>query len=88
MAQKSKTMADRFAATLSAYVGDHGPVLATDLKVFRDPKVEGCYAVRALIDGDTVDFLFTRGNFDDPDEVEEVEFETWPPVSGSPKFFT
>lgn len=81
-----KKLRDRFAQTLSAYTG--AAITGVQLKLFADPKVSGCYAVRYTpAQGDPVDFLFTHGQYDDPDQVEEVELEQWPPVSGAPKFF-
>lgn len=52
---------------------------------YPDPAVPGCVAV--LIEGkgddDTYGLLFAAGSV----EPDEVEFTSWPPVSGSLKFF-
>lgn len=80
------TLAERFAATLSTYTG--GVVRASELKVFQDPKVSDCYAVRYVHPcGETYDALFTHGVYDDPEQIEDAEFESWPPTSGELKFF-
>lgn len=59
------------------------------LEVYPDPHVEGTYAARAQWsdeNGDIVtqDFLVKgvkRGGSIDPDSLEEVEFNSWPPKS-------
>ena len=56
-----------------------------NIEVFEDPQVRGTLAVRLTRDENgedyTFDLLWYGGGFD------EVEFETWPPTSGEPKFF-
>lgn len=51
--------------------------------VSADPRVSGTYAIRATFKGQTVDFLYAgyKGGLADPKELEEVEFNSWPPVS-------
>jgi hypothetical protein len=59
----------------------------------RDPQVPTTFAVRFRQDGDLVDLMFvTGGEEGETDEVlsrtlEDAEFDIWPPVSGSLKFF-
>jgi hypothetical protein len=48
-----------------------------------DPKVEGTVALRVMTGKRTIDLLLVRGTA----EFDEVEWETWPPKSGSLKFF-
>jgi hypothetical protein len=68
------------------------------VKVMRDPRVHETFAARFKWNGETVDLLFITGhcpNADDPNDpasvleavLEEVEFDTWPPVSGDLRFF-
>ena len=59
-----------------------------------DPQVAGAVALRATLEGgDVVDFLLSgnapRCNTHQAlaDELEECEFESWPPRSGNLKFF-
>lgn len=53
------------------------------IEVVPDPKVDGTFAVRVYRKRDnyTFDLLWYKGGYD------EVEFETWPPVSSDLKFF-
>jgi hypothetical protein len=53
------------------------------IEVVPDPRVDGTYAVRVYRSDDdvTFDLLWNRGAYD------EVEFSSWPPVSGNLKFF-
>jgi hypothetical protein len=57
--------------------------LENKIEVIPDPRVDGTYAVRVYRSEDdyTFDLLWNRGAFD------EVEFSSWPPVSGDLKFF-
>lgn len=57
--------------------------LENKIEVIPDPRVDGTYAVRVYRKEDdyTFDLLWNRGAFD------EVEFSSWPPVSGDLKFF-
>jgi hypothetical protein len=53
------------------------------IEVVPDPRVDGTYAVRVYRSSDdvTFDLLWNRGAYD------ELEFSSWPPVSGNLKFF-
>jgi hypothetical protein len=53
------------------------------IEVVPDPRVDGTYAVRVYRSDDdvTFDLLWNRGAYD------ELEFSSWPPVSGNLKFF-
>ena len=65
----------------------------TNLKTYRDPKVNGTYALRAEIETvGAIDFLLV-GHFVEEwtpegimEQLEECEFEKWPPKSGEPQF--
>jgi hypothetical protein len=62
------------------YDADHDVIM----KTYQDPHLDGVYAVRACApidrDWDGMDFLIHLD--DEPgDQVEEVEFKTWPPES-------
>lgn len=73
-----------------------------EVAVIEDPNVAGVYAIRATFYGETATYgcqwhqyflLNTNEMGDGPnngryaDYLEEVEFTSWPPVSGQPKFF-
>jgi hypothetical protein len=66
---------------LEMYVDYNNP--DNKIEVIPDPRVDGTYAVRVYRsdDGYTFDLLWNRGAFD------EVEFSSWPPLSGDLKFF-
>lgn len=71
--------------------------MVKDIKIHPDPQVEGTFAVRVTIRESVnyrhddqlhtfeylqdIDLLWNKGSYD------EVEFESWPPVSGDLKFF-
>lgn len=65
------------------------------IKVIRDPKVDGTFAARFYDLGydEVTDLLFVTGGVEGTIEeildrtLEGVEFESWPPQSGSLKFF-
>jgi len=69
------------------------------LERYDDPRVAGCIALRCTVlegepDGGTVLQFFISGNApvlktkeDVSVNLEEAEFETWPPRSGKLKFF-
>jgi len=53
------------------------------VEVVEDPKVIGTYAIQVTRVGEGRSFhLLWSAHY-----LEEVEFETWPPESGEPKFF-
>jgi len=56
-----------------------------EASVFPDPRITGTYAVRVEVAGSTIDFLVRGVDSGEPidpwSQVEEVEFETWPPRS-------
>jgi hypothetical protein len=67
---------------------------ADTIQVMEDPQVRDTWAVQFTdADGETVQLMFVCGYEQGmPDEVlenclEEVEYETWPPQSGSLRFF-
>ena len=81
----SAAVKDEVVAAIREYTGRK--VDASKVEVFADPKVSGCYAARwTKGKDDTVDMLFTNGEIT-ADGLEEVEFKSWPPTSGAPKFF-
>lgn len=59
--------------------------------LWADPKVPGTYAGRKKgdkgSDGVIEGFLITHSGIGE-DDVEEMEFESWPPKSGPLRFFT
>ena len=67
----------------------------TGLKVKRvdihyDPIVDGCYAMRVIIDDDDQPVYFLKDARDKKltvDTIEEIKIESWPPPSGNLKFF-
>jgi hypothetical protein len=64
-------------------IGDYTGLAVNELDVCPDPKVEGTYAARAtLSDGHVMTCLFI-GEIS-TENLEEVEFTTWPPSSGNP----
>lgn len=75
---------------------DYSPV-PESVEVMADPQVDGTYAARfADEDGTTVDLLFVTASYPADgltdaqlieQTLEEVEYETWPPRSGSLRFF-
>lgn len=59
------------------------------IDVFQDPKVSGCIAIRVTVKGipRKLDFLKTHNDPINADNLEEAEFDQWPPKSGELKFF-
>jgi len=64
------------------------------IKLYPDPQVEGTYAIRTKVEGEEghLDWLICHYRSDwsidkIEHELEECEYESWPPVSGSLKFF-
>jgi hypothetical protein len=53
----------------------------TKVEVYPDPKVDGTYALRVYREDLTFDLLWYKNGFD------EVDFTTWPPISGDLRFF-
>jgi hypothetical protein len=51
-----------------------------NVEVYKDPKVDGTYAVRVYSKNSTFDLLWHRNSFD------EVNFTNWPPVSDELRF--
>lgn len=51
------------------------------IQIYPDPQVEGVFALRIKRKDVEFDLLWNHGGYD------EVEFETFPPVSGNLKFF-
>lgn len=68
---------------LSYYYGVDSKNKLDKIKVFKDPKVSGTLALRVYRSSDEFEFdlLWTRDGF------EEVEFDTFPPISGDLNFF-
>jgi len=63
-----------------------------EIKVVEDPKVANTYAIRCKFGKEQVDFLIegfrkSMDNEEISDNLEECEFESFPPESGSLKFF-
>jgi hypothetical protein len=53
------------------------------MKTYPDPQVPGTYAIRAINKrGENVDFLYCGGEPIE-DNLEEVEYNSWPPKSGN-----
>ena len=73
---------------LKKAIGMYSGKTILKIQIHPDPKVAGTYAIRA----DGMDFLITRFPSlktykDIIDNLEDVEWETWPPKSGDLKFF-
>jgi len=62
---------------LEDYIDDKN----TKVEVYPDPKVDGTYALRVYREDLTFDLLWYKNGFD------EVDFPTWPPISGDLRFF-
>lgn len=77
-----------FKKAIESYTGD----TVTSLKIIEDPQVPGTYAIRSKFKKENQDWLVVHYN---PqwtqkqleNNLEECEYETWPPVSSSLKFF-
>lgn len=84
-------------AIIKAGIEEHTDRSVASLQMHADPKVEGSYAIRASMDdGETIDFVLlahwllksqtlTPSLVDE--NLEEVEFTSWPPSSGNMQFF-
>ena len=64
------------------------------IKIHRDPQVDGTYAIRTKFEGEeeNQDWLVCHYRSDWSidkigEEIEECEYESWPPASGGLKFF-
>lgn len=83
-------------------VEEYMAVKPVKVEVVADPKVSGVFAIMATFHGETsyygsewkASFLLNTNDMDTgpdwgryADYLEEVEFTSWPPVSGQPKFF-
>lgn len=53
----------------------------TTVEIEEDPQVDGTWAVRVHRSDETFELLWHHGGFD------EVDFETWPPISGESRFY-
>jgi len=84
-----KTTQQSIKEAVEYYLGQS----CSKVEIFRDPQVEGTYAIKIFFDdGNTEDMLIV--GFDNADSIEEIsekleecEFGSWPPTSGSLKFF-
>lgn len=74
---------DQLRAVIEEYSGER----VIELKIYHDKKCRGCVAMRAVFasDGMEHDFIFMAGVPRTVDELEECEFETWPPREGKQK---
>ena len=75
-------MATRYSAVEAVREYTGNPDL--ELETYLDPKVPGCVALR---DKEGNGYLIAANVPACADNVEEVEFESWPPKSGEPRFF-
>lgn len=76
--------------TVGRAIADYSGVAPSSLSCYPDPKVPGTYAFRASFpDGTGLDFLVIGVPLADVtgEDLEETDFETWPPVSGDLNFF-
>lgn len=85
---KDKEIISALKSGIEYYSGKH----AKEIFVVEDPKVEGTYAIRCELSGIKVDFLIISFNRSMTKEeiaenLEECEFESFPPESKSLKFF-
>ena len=78
-----------FKASIESYSGDR----VKTLKVYPDPQVMGTYAIRTSFEtGEVQDGLICHYNpawsvDETAGNLEECEYESWPPKSGGLKFF-
>ena len=78
-------MKDTIKKTIEHYTGEK----VSSIKIKKDPQVPGAYGIRVEIEGEIFDYLLTSQfskslKPEDLAEVlEECEFESWPPKSGS-----
>lgn len=72
-------------------IEDYTGVKVKEIEVVEDNKVEGCYAMKAVMckrvcGKNTLYFLKTHSDPISYNTIEDVEFTSWPPKSGSLKF--
>lgn len=96
---KKLTPVQQRNAALVAGIESYTGKKVTDINVILDPKVSRTFAMRVTIEGHSypLDMLIVGGNMETgiaeatpeviAENLEECEFETWPPKSGSLKFF-
>jgi len=78
----------KFKEAIEAYTGFR----VTSIKVIEDPQVSETYAIRTKIENENQDWLLVHYKEEWTQKqiemnLEECEYETWPPVSSSLKFF-
>ena len=79
---------EKFTKAIEEYSGNK----VEKIKFVQDPKVPGTYAIRTTLDGEQQDWLIVHYKHEWTDkeaaeQLEEIEFDSWPPVSGGLKFF-
>lgn len=69
-------MKDRIKKAIRDYSGKE----PSTLDIVPDPYVKGVWACRAVVGGQEVDFIWVEAKSGaDAEELEEVEFRSWPP---------
>lgn len=73
------TTRERITAAVTKYLGTE----PSRIDIVDDPRIEGSYAIKASVKraSKPIYFLFRQGAELTADDIEEVEFRTWPPES-------
>ena len=71
------------SGTVGKAIAEYTGTTPRQIEICPDPIVEGTYAVRAWFTNHEVDFLIVQVPLHKvtADDLEETEFETWPPKS-------
>jgi hypothetical protein len=84
------TLRSKFKAAIEEYSGNG----VSSIKLHPDPQVPGTYAIRTKFEGESehCDWLLVKYNpawttSEIQMQLEECEFETWPPISDGLKLF-
>jgi len=87
-------MDTKMRAALKAGIEEYSGAIVESMQIHADPQVDGTYAIRTRYKGEKeyFDWMITRyfsvlSANEISNKLEECEYESWPPVSGSLKFF-
>lgn len=87
-------MDTKMRAALKAGIEEYAGATVESMQVHADPQVTGTYAIRTRYKGEKeyCDWMITRYNTvktakEIAEMLEECEYASWPPKSGSLKFF-
>jgi hypothetical protein len=85
-----EALKSKFKKAIESYVG----LKITSIEIFPDPQVENTYAIRTkhIKEKENFDWLLChyKNNWsiaEIENNLEECEYETWPPISNELKFF-